>query len=339
MGDETALLARARGLRQHLVPRAALEALAETPDLGAFSRALLRLGAVLEPVAEPGDLPALERAIRQTSARHLAILRRWQRHHASAIDIVTSDLDRKSVRRLIRGAMLGAPSSTRLEGLTPTPALPERALTELARQPSPTAVVGLLAAIGHPDAAALAPLVTRAQPELFAVDRVLLSGWARRASESTRREPEVRDLVALRIDTANAQAALLLAEGPRDAEPAGACVPGGRWLSAAEFGAAAVAPTPSAALARLRTALVGTPLQSLLPLVATDVDAMERAYLIQTIGQLTRQARVDPLGSPTLLGITLRIEAQSRDLRLLAWSAALGTPPGLRKPLLVTPWA
>ena len=339
MRSEVGLISRARTLVGHLASRAALESLAEAADLPAFARAVVRLGTDLEPVGETWDLPAFERAVRQTGARHLATLRRWQGDAAGLIEVISADLDRKSIRRMIRGAMQGAPAAARLEGISATPQLPERVLTELARQSSPSAVVGLLAIVGHPDAGALAPLVARAQPELFAIDRVLLAGWASRAAQVARRDPTIRDLVCLRIEVANAQTALLLARGPRDADPAMAFVEGGQWLTKALFTAAASASTPADGLTALQLGLAHTPLASLLPAIATDVDAMERAYLSHALDRLARHARLQPIDTPTLLRTLLRIEAQGRDLRALAWGAALGTPPASRKALLVTPWA
>lgn len=339
MRNDVGLIARARTLARHLVARATLESLAESADLAAFARSIVRLGPDLEPVGEPWDLPAFERAVRQTGARHLATLRRWQGATAGPIEIVSADFDRKSIRRMIRGAMQGAPMAARLEGLSATPRLPDRVLSELARQSSPSAVVGLLAVVGHPDAAALAPLVARAQPELFAIERVLLAGWASRAADLARRDATVRELVQLRVDTANTQTALLLAHGPHDTGPDAAFVDGGRWLPRPLFAAAASANTPADALVALQVGLAHTPLASLLPVVATDVDAMERAYLAQALDRLARHARLQPMDTCTVLRTLLRIEGQSRDLRTLAWGAVLGTPPTSRKALLVTPWA
>lgn len=339
MANHIGLVARARALAGHLVPRAALERLAEAGDLTAFARSVDRLGSDLAPVVEPWDLSTFERAVRQTGARHLETLRRWQGSATGPVEIISTELDRKSVRRMIRGAMQGAPVAARLEGLSATPLLPERVLAELARQSTPSAVVGVLAAVGHPDAAALAPLVARAQPELFAIERVLLTGWAARAQALAGRDAVSRTLIRLRIDTANTQIALLMAQGPRDAEPGLAFVEGGRWLSQSTFVAAASASAPAEALRALQRELGHTPLITLLPVVATDVDAMERAYLAHAIEQLTRHARLRPMESSSVLRTLLRIEAQGRDLRMLAWGAAFGVPPASRLALLVTPWS
>jgi hypothetical protein len=60
-------------------------------------------------------------------------------------------------------------------------------------------------------------------------------------------------------------------------------------------------------------------------------------FLSNTLARLTRLARVDPLSSATVLRVLLLIDAQSRDLRALAWGVTLGTPVSLRKQQLVTP--
>jgi hypothetical protein len=68
------------------------------------------------------------------------------------------------------------------------------------------------------------------------------------------------------------------------------------------------------------------------------VARLERVFLGKTLQRLKQQSRSEPLGSARLLGVLLRLEAQARDLRALAWGAALGTPPATRKQQLVTPW-
>jgi hypothetical protein len=68
------------------------------------------------------------------------------------------------------------------------------------------------------------------------------------------------------------------------------------------------------------------------------VTRLERVFLGTALQRLKQQGRTDPLGSARLLGVLLRLEAQARDLRAVAWGAALGTPPATRKQQLVTPW-
>lgn len=333
---DTALVARARGVATHLLPRPSLEALAEAPDLDAFARGLTRLGTAVAPLGEAPDTLAIQQAIRRTSAQHLETLSRWPQRVPGVLEIVRGDLDRRSLRALLRGAAEGAPADARVAGLIPTPRLPERLLTALARQPSPRAVVGLLTVLGDPDAAALAPLVAPTHPELFAIDAALLAGWAKRATAVAAREGSgVRDYVRLRIDLGNAQVALLLA-GSGVAETSRVFVEGGRWLSAPHFGAAASAPTPRAALERLRLACSGSWLGQVLAAPTADVAAIERVGVAQILADLRRDARLDPTSSASLLHTLMRIEVQAHDLRSLAWGAALGAPPAMRKAQLVT---
>jgi len=334
-----ALNARAQGLATHLLSRQALESLAEAADLPALARALARAGADLEPVPDNPDLDDLELAIRRTAGRHLRMLRRWQAHAPGVLDVFDADQDRRSLRALLRGALQGAPAAARQVGLLPTPNLPARLLTELAQQPSALAVVMLLNALGYPDAEQLLPHVKRAQPELFAIDVTLLAILARRARRAASGgDATLRGFVQERIDAGNIQNALLMAGGPRDIDPAASYVEGGRWLPRPDFVAAAGALTAPAALTALSSALADTPLSTALPLLPHDAAHVERAFLLDMLQRLSRLARREPLGSAPVLRVLLRIEAQSRDLRTIAWGALLGAPPATRKEQLVTPW-
>lgn len=336
---ELALVARSRGVGTHLVSREALEALAAAADVASLARGLARMGADLEPVGETPDLAAFELSANRTAGRHLRTLLRWQQTHPGVLDVFIADQERRSLRALLRGALQGAPAAARLAGLLPTPALPVAALTELARQASPAAVVAHLIALGYPDARRLLPLVARAQPELFAIEVALLRGLAARAGAAARLGDTVlRDFVHERIDIGNTQNALLLAGGPRDIGPNDAFVAGGRWLHHHAFVAATASASQQACLARLTATFARTPLARMLPVVADDITFPERALLTSTMARLAREARLQPLGTAPLLRVLLRIEAQSRDLRTLAWGVALGTPAAMRRQELVTPW-
>jgi vacuolar-type H+-ATPase subunit C/Vma6 len=300
-----ALSSRARGVGTRLLTRRALESLADADDLSQLARGLARSGATIEPFGDAPDIAAFELAARRTAAAHLRTLLRWQDRRPGVLDAFLAAQDRRNLRALLRGALQSAPAAARVAGLIPTPSLPERALTELARQASPSAVVALLVVLRHPDAARLAPIVAKAQPDLFAIEVALLQGFAARAGAAASRGDRVlREYVSDLVDVGNAQTALLLAGGPRDVDPATA----------------------------------GTRIAAALPVVADDAGALERAFLEHTLARLAAQARLDPLGSAPLLRVLLRIEAQSRDLRALGWGAVLGTPPVMRRQQLVTPW-
>lgn len=336
-GPETGLFARAHGIGTHLLARQALEGLADATDPSAFARALARLGAAIEPAGDAPDASAIERAIRQTAARHLRTLGRWARREPGILDIVRGDLDRRSLRALIRGAAEGAPASARLAGLVPTSRLPERVLTTLAGLPSPRAVVARLAAFRDPAAALLAPHVSTAQPELFAIDAALLADWARCAIAVARTEgPVVREHVARRVDIGNAQVALLVA-GSHAIPPPGLFVDGGLAITATGFAAATGATSPRASLDALRRITAGTWLGTVLTAAEPDVASVEREGLVRTMAHLQRLARVDPMSPAALLLTLSRIDAQTHDLRWLAWGAALRAPAALRRARLVTP--
>jgi vacuolar-type H+-ATPase subunit C/Vma6 len=211
-------------------------------------------------------------------------------------------------------------------------------LSELARQASPADVVGQLVLSGYPGALRLLPLVQKAHPDLLAIDHALLVGFAGRAARAAARgDSTLREFVSVVIDLGNAQNALMLADGPREISPADVFVRGGRWLTTSAFASAATAASARSAFRLLARTLATSPLVSSLPDVASDVVQWDRAVLRDALGRLTRAARRDPLSTAPLLRVLLSIEAQSRDLRTLAWGAALGVPASLRKQQLVTP--
>ena len=336
---ELALVARARGVGTHLLSRDALESLADAADLSAFARGVARMGTQLEPMGEAPDLAAVELAAGRTAARHMRTLLRWQQQRPGVLDVFVADQERRSLRALLRGALQGAPADARLAGLLPTPALPVAALAQLARQASPAAVVAHLVVLRHPAAGCLLPLVARAQPELFPLEVALLRDVAERTSAAARSGDAIlQEFVRERLDVGNTQNAMLLAGGPRDVDPRDAFVEGGRWLSRAAFVEAAGSASRPACLARLTTAFAESPLAPTLPVAGDDVTFPERAFLATTMLRLARAARLQPLSTAPLLRVLLRLEAQSRDVRALAWGATLGTPPAMRRQELVTPW-
>jgi vacuolar-type H+-ATPase subunit C/Vma6 len=216
--------------------------------------------------------------------------------------------------------------------------LPQLALAELARQPSPAAVVQQLLLLSHPDAPRLLTVVRQAQVDLLAVDTALLLGFADRATRVADGGDEpLRQFVGALIDTGNAQNALVLAGEPVEGDRARLFVRGGRWLSASTFLSIAAAGSQQRAWAALRTAVANSPLASWLPIAAGGADHVDRLVLGAALEQLGRAARVEPMSSAPVLRVLLLIEAQTRDLRALAWGAALGAPPSLRRQELVTP--
>jgi hypothetical protein len=149
--------------------------------------------------------------------------------------------------------------------------------------------------------------------------------------------PNARDFVHVHIDAGNAQNALLLAAGLGDVIPAEVFVRGGRWLSEQAFVTAAAAKQPERALTLLAAALAGSPLASALPAAGGEAADLDRLVLIGMLRHLTRAARLEPLSTAPVLRVLLLIDAQSRDLRALAWGAEMRSPAALRTRQLVTP--
>jgi hypothetical protein len=294
---------------------------------------------VTEPIDESGGAPAIELAARHDAAGRLHVLAQWA-GAGPALDAFYAEQDRRVLRAMLRGALEGASVDARLSGLLPTPRLPERALHELARQPTPARVAALLVVLRHPDAAALARLTAHALPALFDLELALLRGYAERSVRAAAGgDPTLRAHVAGRLDACNAGLALELAAGPRDVDPAACFVDGGRDLVRSAFVQAARASSRAEAATRLARAAKGTPLAAVLRVAQGDPAKLARASLVHALEAQRRAARLDPLGSGPLLGYLLREEAQAMDLRRLLWGAVFAAPASIVVPELVMPWS
>jgi vacuolar-type H+-ATPase subunit C/Vma6 len=332
---EVALIARARGLRSRLLTRATLERLADTADAAALARALSTAGAGPAALAEPRDVFAIERAAGDAASSHLRTLYAWQVRWPGVLDVFVAQLDRRALRAMLRGAAQGAAADARLDGILATPTLPAALLSRLSRQASAHDVVRLLVGAGHPDAARLAPLVRGAQPDLLRLDLALLRGFAARTAEAARTgDATLRAFTGAAIDLCNAQ---LLAGEPPELDAADFFVAGGVTLSLDEFIEAARAGSAQAAWSRLSAALARSPFGRGLSISVEDAARLDRAFLANALARLSRAARREPLGTAPVLHVLLLVEAQCRDLRSLAWGAALGVPASARRAQLVTP--
>jgi vacuolar-type H+-ATPase subunit C/Vma6 len=252
------------------------------------------------------------------------------------LDVFVASLDRRALRALIRGAVQGAPPGARLDGLLPTPLLPERVLVDLAREASAAAVVKTLLRLQHPGAEDLLPLVRQAQPDLLPIEATLLRGFAARARAAARTDRHLRQYVQELVDSGNLHNALFVTGSSRDLAADAYFVDGGRWLSREAFLAAAGSTSREAAGASLRATLIASPLASL-PLIAGDAAGLERAFLVDALRRYSGAARREPLSSAFLLAVFLRLDMQGRDLRTIAWGAVFEAPPGRRRQELMTP--
>lgn len=326
-----AVNARARGLGTHLLDRRELELMAAAPDAAALVDHLRRLGISLPDDGARLTLEALELAVRRAAAAQLRTLARWCGGRGPVLVIVFEDEDRRSLRALIRGAAQGADAARRLSGLIPTPGLPERALQELARQPTPGAVAALLSAWRHPYGPPLLPEAAAAHPDLLRLEVSINRRFVERAQRDARAGGGsarhllgryLRDLV----DVENAMAALVLSAGDTDVPADEAFLRGGARVDLTVFRRAAAA-SGSAAAARILAAAFAPPLAAAFRAAAQDTAGVEAATLRILIRELMREQRHDPLGPAPVLRYALRVRAQVLDLHRVIWGVALRTPP------------
>ena len=329
------LNARVAGLRSRLLSPRQLALLARAPDLPALATALSRNGFPVEESAV--SPPAVELAVRRHLALHLGILGEWAGGERSAVlSVILDDEDRRSLRAILRGIVATVPPDERLSGLLPTPALPERALRELAQQPAAVRVAALLAAWRHPFATALADPPLPALPDLLDLDVRINRAFAARAVAGARmagRRGVLPWHVARIIDIENAYAALALAGGVAERLP-DLLLPGGEAVSRQTFDEALRAGSEAAAARRVATAFAGSLLARAFGPDAEFRD-LERRVLDAQITELRMRARHDPLSAAPVLAHALQVRAQLLDLRALIWSLALGVT--VSSPVAVTP--
>lgn len=332
------LNARARGLGTHLLSRRQLEGLARELDLASLGDGLRRFGIVTGDSGSAVIPEDLELAIRRWAAASLRTLARWAGPRSEALPMVFEDEDRRSLRAILRGAVHGSPAERRLAGLVPTPALPERALMELARATTASTVATLLAAWRHPYATPLAPAVRTTQPDLFALELALARAFADRAVRAARRarDPGLLRFVRETIDCENALSAVVLTVEGKDVVPKDVILPGGDRISIVAFEEAIALGEPGAAGARLALALGDSPVATILGQSASDPASLEDDLLRARLQVLARRVRQAPLGALPVLWFGLRLRAQVVDLQRIVWAVTLGVPRGAMMEGLVT---
>jgi hypothetical protein len=322
--------ARARGLGSRLVPAAEVVALSAAPTAARVVQAVGRRGFPL-PAGAAGAT-AVESALRSGAAAEVALLARWlDRRRRAALAVVFAPEDARSVRRIVRGLLAGAPPATRLAGTFATPTLPARALGELARLGELAAVGALLTAWGSPFGGAVAAATTGARPDLLRLELALAdvaAGCTRRAAK--RGDFAVRRLAARTIDAANCQAALLLAAEPVEERGALGTLyrEGGRALARERFLAAAGSDTPAQAARLLAPAFRGDEAGALLASGEAGAGRLERALLAAELAEQRDLARRHPESAAPTLAWLLAQRTQTESLRAAAWSVELSGGPG-----------
>jgi vacuolar-type H+-ATPase subunit C/Vma6 len=331
--------ARARGLGTRLFSRGQLESLTRATDLAALTEGMRRLGLPVTGEREAATPAELELAVRRWAAAALRTLARWAGPRVAALAVIYEEEDRKSLRAILRGAIRGAAADSRLSGLIPTPGLPERALEELGRQPTPAAVAALLSAWRHPYGAVLAKAAGAGQPDPFALDVALDRAFAARALAAARRAGgDLLAFVRESVDLSNALTALVLAVAGRDVVPKDVFLAGGERITITVFEEAIALGEPGAAGMRLARGFApgGGSLAEPLRHLARDFTDLEEELLRVRIRAIARRTRLSPLGPGPVLWFALRLRAQVVDLQRIVWGAALSAPRADLAAALVT---
>lgn len=332
------LNARARGLATHLLGRSSLEGMARAADLPAVAAELARRGYPLEESARSSPA-GLELAARRTVAARFRTLARWAGPRTNLLAVLFEDEDRRSIAALMRGAAQHASAELRLSGLLPTPALPERALDELARQPAPVAVAALLSAWRHPFAESLVAAAMSPEPDLLRIEIALGAAFARRALANARKAGRGGMLYrhAQRvIDVENAYAALVLTGEKEDSRAAEYWLPGGKAVPLPLFKRAIATRDPGQAGHILAGGFAGSRIAAVFADSEKSPGGLERGVLAAWIADLREVARTAPLSVAPLLAYALRLRAEALDIRWLAWGISLGAPAAALLDGLVT---
>lgn len=323
------LNARASGLGTHLLSRETLRSLARSPDVASLAQALAAGGYPAADVEGRVTPAAVELPVRRVAARRLHTLARWSGGRTRTLAVVFEEEDRRSLRAILRGAAQGVSWERRLAGLIPTPALPERALEELARQGTPAEIGALLAAWGNPYGTGILAEVSD-PPDLFALELRIDRTFAERAARAARRGGGLlRGYVRFLVDLENTGAALLLAEQGHDTDPRTCFLPGGRRLAAEVFVRAAATRSARDAATILAGAFRNTPYADAVERHAESPAALTQALAEIQLEGLVRAGRLDPLGPAPLLVYVHRLRAEVRDLQRVIWGVTFGAPAAL----------
>jgi len=329
--------ARARGLGTRLFTRGQLESLARATGAAALTAGFRRLGLLVAGERDIATPAELELAVRRWAAAALRTLARWAGPRVAALAVIYEEEDRKSLRAILRGAIRGAAADARLSGLIPTPALPERALEELARQATPAAVVALLLAWRNPYGAVLGAAGRAAPPDPFTLDLALDRAFAARALAAARRaDRDLLTYVRETVDLSNALTALALAVAGRDVVPKDVFLPGGEHVTITVFEEAAALGEPGAAGIRLARGFAPLALAEPFRHVTPDLAGLGEELMRVRIQVIARRTRQSPLGPGPVLWFALRLRAQVVDLQRIVWGAALSAPHAVLAAALVS---
>ena len=319
------VVARARGLSGRLLSPATLAELAQSTDLRDLgTRLAARRG---RPSPETVSAPSLEDDERRHYGAQLRLLARWAGANVKLLAPLFDDEDRRSLRAALRGAVAGVPAVDRLSGLIPTPALPTRALEQLASCDAPATIAALLVTWGNVYGPPLVVETSRQNPDLFQIEHLLMSTWTTHARRAARRgDRAMRTFVERQLDLANLWTALLVAEHGFDGSPGSLFLDGGALVTRDALEQAAAAKSRSRAVDILDRIVRQSPLAA----ATGRDDRVEERVRHALIREQRGIARQQPLGTASIIAFWLQLRDEAAAVRRLIWSIAAGGPRGVR---------
>ena len=326
MTDWGDVVARCRGLASRLSGPPAWRALCASADLEGLRAQLSALGVIVAAAPGTPTTPEqLELALRRRAGARLLILAAWAGARVGALAPLFHEEDRRSLRGIVRGAVGGVAPGERVSGLIATPALPMRALDQLARAADLPAIVALLTVWRHPFAPALAVEAGRAHPDLFRLDAALTTAFAARAVAAARRaDGPMRRFVATTIDLQNLWTALALAESAFDGDAGTLFTAGGTIVTADDVRRAAESRSVAVVTASLRPRAARTVVAAALD---ADSSTREGAALAALTAEFRKVTRREPLSTAPIIAFVLRQRVELRALLRITWGIALGASP------------
>jgi V/A-type H+/Na+-transporting ATPase subunit C len=292
-------------------------------------------------LARGGGVRRLHAALRAHEARELEAVRGFYRGRArDLVDLLLAGVDLHNLLALLRGALRGADEEQVLDDVVPAGAFTDALAREVVRQHEPAAAVALLAGWGLPD-----PATARATVLAFeGYERdgdlgrfegaVAAAHTGRVATDLDRLGGQARDLRAVLgrgVDDTNVTVLLRLRPALAGREPE-RLPAGAPWLPGGSIDPATLESALRQAASAQSAAVLGAAATHLRAPLATwardgDVAAAQRALdRSRVLDDIALFRRGDPLGVAVPIAYLAELGLETRNLRVLAQGAALGSP-------------
>ena len=310
--------------------------------LGALASTALRAEAEAA-LARGGGVRLLNAALRGHEARELESMRGFYSEAAlHLVDLLLARFDLHNLLVLLRGALRSADEVQVLDEIIPVGAFTDLLAREIVRQHEPAAVVSLLAGWELPDV-----VTARATVDAFATyerdgnlgqfESTIIAahtGWVVGELDDLGSEAvDLRASLARSVDETNVIALLRLrsALSRREMSKLPDVAPwlpgGGIVTSTLELALRQAEDTEAAALLSASARFLGSPLEAW----ARDGDAARTQRALEqqrVLNEISLFRRGDPSGIAIPIAYVAELALETRNLRVLAQGAALGTSPG-----------